>query len=148
MTSIQALRERLAALHKKMNHLLAEKGSQTWTKEDQAVFDADGDEAERLQRQIAAHQKMLDDDAEKNFRDVQRVSKDAQRTPAQQAFDVFLRKAFRDMTAEEMQMVRNTMSTTTGSQGGFSVQSEVASQLIDLLKAYGFMRKVASQITT
>jgi HK97 family phage major capsid protein len=149
MTSIQALRERLAALNKKMNALLAEKGSQTWSKADQDVFDADGEEAERLQRQIAAHQKMLDDDAEKNFRDATRTNPaDAERTAVQKAFDVFLRKSFRDMTAEELQMVRNTMSTTTGSQGGFSVQSEVASQLIDLLKAYGFMRKVADQMTT
>jgi HK97 family phage major capsid protein len=28
------------------------------------------------------------------------------------------------------------------------VQSDVAAQLIDYLKAYGFMRKVASQLTT
>jgi len=52
------------------------------------------------------------------------------------------------MSAEEMAKVRNTMSTTTSSQGGYAVQSSVASELIDLLKSYGYMRKVASQITT
>ena len=148
MTSIQALRERLAAVNRKMNALLAEKGAQTWTKEDQAVFDADSDEAERLQRQIAAHQRQLDQDAEDNFRDAPAQDSGAKKSDSKQGIDIFLRKSFKEMSAEELQVVRNTMSTTTGSQGGFAVQSSVASELIDLLKSYGYMRKVASQITT
>jgi hypothetical protein len=39
MTSIQALRERLAALSRAMNAQLAEKGDRVWTKDDQATFD-------------------------------------------------------------------------------------------------------------
>lgn len=150
--SIQALRERLAAVNKKANALLADKGSQTWSPEDQATFDADMDESERLQRQIAAHEKMIAADREDNFRDANDFRADpkdkGKKTPVAQAFDTFLRKSFSQMTAEEMQAVRNTMSTTTGSQGGFTVQTEVASQLIDYLKSYAFMRSVASQITT
>lgn len=152
--SIQALRERADALNKKMKAQLAEKGAQTWSKEDQAVFDTDSDEAERLANQITANKAMLDKDAEDNFRDVDdhhvgRNAKNGKKlTPEQEAFNVFMRKSFKDMTVDEALAVRNTMSTTTGSQGGFSVQSIVASELIDLLKAYGYMRKVASQMTT
>jgi HK97 family phage major capsid protein len=40
------------------------------------------------------------------------------------------------------------MSTTTGSQGGFGVMPLVATTLIDLLKSYSYMRRVADQITT
>lgn len=151
--SIQALRERLAALNKEANHILAEKGAQTWTKEDQAKFDANMDEAERVQSQIAATQRILDLDAEKNFADLERKPKagskgGADAAAAREGFEIFLRKKQGDMSAEELHKFRNTMSTTTGSQGGYTVQLIVASQLIDLLKSYGYMRKVAQQITT
>lgn len=148
MTSIQALRERLAALNKKMNALLAEKGAQTWSKEDQAVFDADSDEAERTQRQIAAIEKQLAADADSSFKDVQRNDPSDRKSAFKEGIDIFLRKSFKEMSAEEMQKVRNTMSTTTGSQGGYAVQSSVASELIDLLKSYGYMRKVADRFVT
>lgn len=154
MTSIQALRERLAALHRKMNALLAEKGAQTWSKEDQAVFDADSDESERLQRQIAATEKQLAADREGSFKDVTRTDPTDKKTVLQQGLSLYLRRGFGNnpqlgtLTAEELQMVRNTMSTTTPSEGGNTVQPLVARDLVDLLKAYGFMRKVADQVTT
>ena len=43
---------------------------------------------------------------------------------------------------------RNTMSTTTGSEGGYTVPSLISSQLFDLMKAYGAMRAVADIIPT
>jgi HK97 family phage major capsid protein len=152
--SIQALRERLAASSKAARNLLAEKGSIPWTADEQKTFDNHADESERLQRQIAAHEKMIAEDRDTNFTDVEdhnlvRNGKNGkQLTKEQAAFNVFLRKSFKDMTVDEALAVRNTMSTTTSSQGGYAVQSTVARELIDLLKAYGYMRKVASQITT
>lgn len=153
MQSIQALRERHAALNKEARHLLAENGDQVWSPDDQAKFDNLMDQADRVNNQISAHQKMLDRDAEENFTDVEdfRIGSDGaakKKTDNHKAFDIFLRKSFKEMSAEEAQLVRNTLSTTTGSQGGYSVQSEIAAQLVDLLKSYGYMRKVASQITT
>lgn len=152
--SIQALRERLAASNKAAKALLAEKGDQTWTKEDQATFDNHMDEAERTTRQIEAHEKLMAQDRDENFTDVEehRIDRNAKNgkklTEAEKAFNVFLRKSFKDMSVEEALAVRNTMSTTTAAQGGYTVQSAVATQMIDILKAYGYMRKVASQITT
>lgn len=148
--SIQALRERLQASNKAANHLLAEKGSQTWTPEDQTTFDNHVTEGERIKAQIAAHEKMIAADREDNFADADehRVDPKAKQSDSQKAFNVFLRKSFKEMTNEEATMVRNTLSTTTGSQGGFSVQADIASTMIDYLKAYGYMRAVASQLTT
>jgi HK97 family phage major capsid protein len=148
--SIQALRERLQASNKAANHILAEKGSQTWTPEDQAAFDGHVSEGERVKAQIAAHEKMIAEDRDVNFTDASdfRVKDRAPKSEAKKVFDTFLRKDFKNMSAEEVMAVRNTMSTTTGSQGGFTVQSEIASTLIDYLKSYGFMRAVASQMTT
>lgn len=145
--SIQALRERVSALKKEANHLLAEKGAQVWSKDDQTKFDGLAEEIERGEGQIVAAQRMLDADAEKNFKDA-KTKEPGEKTAAQKGLDIFLRKSAREMSNEEALAVRNTMSTTTGSQGGYTVETEVASTLIDLMKAYGFMREVARSIAT
>lgn len=146
--SIQALRERLSALNKECKNQLANMGSATWSVEDKAAFDTKMDEAERLQQQIEATQRVMDQDAEKDFKDVARNEPGGRKTELQQGLELFMRKSDRQLTQEEALMVRNTMSTTTGSEGGYTVQPLVATSLIDLIKAYGFMRMVASQITT
>jgi HK97 family phage major capsid protein len=52
------------------------------------------------------------------------------------------------LSAEDHATIRNTMSTTTGSQGGFTVQTEVARVILDALKVYGGMRAVSTIIQT
>ena len=147
--SMQALRERLAALNKSLNHRLAEKGDQVWTAEDQKAFDTEADELDRCRAQIERHQRLMDQEAQDNFKDAKRVDpKDAKRNDLQKGLDIFLRKSFKDMGAEEVTLVRNTMSTTTGSQGGFTVQTEVASSIVDALKDYGGVRRVADRVLT
>ncbi|MGJ7512350.1 phage major capsid protein [Variovorax sp. GT1P44] len=147
--SIQALRERLQASSKAANHILAEMGDKTWTKEKQAEFDAHGDDIERTRAQIAAHEKMISEDREANFKDLDKKEKPGKfKSEQHEGFDLFLRKKQTDMSAEEIAKFRNTMSTTTGSQGGFTVQTLVATELVDILKSYGYMRKVAGNITT
>lgn len=146
--SMQALRERLSAINKDANHILAEKGSATWSKEDQGKFDALMDEAERTQKQIEAHQRLLDQQAGDSFKDVPRNEPGSKKTELQQGLDIFLRKNSREMSQEDAIKVRNAMSTTTSSEGGFTVQPLVATSLIDLLKAYGFMRRTSARIQT
>lgn len=146
--SMQALRERLSALNKDSRHLLAEKGSTTWTKDDQAKFDGLMDEAERTQSQLAAHERLLNEQAEDNFKDVTRVDTGKKKSAAQEGVELFLRKLTKDLNQEEAQKIRNVMSTTTGSEGGFTVQPEVAKRLIEAMKDYGAMRRVAYALTT
>jgi HK97 family phage major capsid protein len=149
MSSIQALRERLAALHNSMKNRLADKGEQKWSVEDQAAFDAEADDFTRTQAQLANHQKVLDQAKEDNFRDAERnPAANAQRNDLAKGLDIFLRKSFKEMSAEEVTLVRNTMSTTTGSQGGFTVQTEVSREFIDTMKDFGGMRRVADRIVT
>ncbi|WP_354099635.1 MULTISPECIES: phage major capsid protein [unclassified Bradyrhizobium] len=52
------------------------------------------------------------------------------------------------LSAEEWTKIRATMSTTTNSQGGYTVQTEVQKTVLDALKAYGGMRAVATVIQT
>ena len=148
--SIQALRERLAASNKAAKALLADKGAQAWSTEDQTTFDNHMEDSDRVERQIAAHQKMLDKDRETNVTDFDefKKAKPGGKPEAMQGFETFLRKKPSEMSAEEAQIFRNTMSTTTGSQGGYGVMPLVATTLIDLLKSWGYMRKVADQMTT
>jgi HK97 family phage major capsid protein len=105
-------------------HLLAEKGSRAWTPADHALFDLHAQQAER-------------------------AWEDAELARAHHsAFDTFLRKDARAMTSQEVKQVNAAMSTTTGSQGGFTVSSQVARELVNLLKGYGWMRQVAAQMST
>lgn len=149
--SIQALRERLAASNQAAKKLLADKGSASWTKEEQTGFDNHMDEADRVSAQITAHERVNAADREDNFKDLEDFRKDGKakkQTDEQIAANIFFRKSFKDMSVEEAQTIRNTMSTTTGSEGGFSVKSDVASSLIDYAKAYGYMRKVSGNLRT
>jgi len=150
--SIQALREQKSALSKEANNVLTNKGDKLWTKEDQASFDVISDKLELVNSQIDAHQKMLDDAADNSFDDVDEFrikgKKGKETNEAKFALNAFLSKTDRQMSDEEANAIRNTMSTTTGSEGGYTQAPSVASDLIDLMKAFGFMRGVADQITT
>lgn len=150
MSEITALREKIAHLAKTANHQLAEKGSQTWTPEEQASFDNIADEIERTQAQIKSIERMRNLDAEKFF-------ENAAHKPGKQgdgdaidpvtAVALYLRHG-NNVTAEQAVAIRNAMSTTTTTEGGYTVPSEVASMVIDKLKAFGGMREVATILTT
>lgn len=149
MSSIQALREKHNQLVNEANHILSEKGDRVWTKEDQQKFDNAMDEADLCKKQIDAHQRKVEQDTEESFKDIDNFRKDGKElSDAQKGLDIFLRKSFKQMSSEDVVLFRNTMSTTTGSEGGYTVQSEIAATLIEALKEYGYMRKEASQITT
>lgn len=148
--SIQALRERLQASNKAANKLLADKGSQTWTVEDQTAFDNHIDESQRIKAQISAHEKMLEESRESNFEDaVAQAKKNGLGTEltVKDAVAIYLRHGDK-VSAEQAAVIRNAMSTTTGAEGGFTVATEVPKMVIDALKAFGGMREVADVIAT
>lgn len=60
------------------------------------------------------------------------------------AFNKFLRRGWEGFTNEEIIELRNTMSTTTDAEGGYTVASEVASRVVEAMKAFGGMREVAT----
>ena len=146
--TIQNLRERLGALKKEARNLVENKGSATWTKEEQDKFDNLADEAERTERQIEAHQRLLDNEAEDSFSKLPTKDKGAKVDPAMAAYENYLRKMSNRLTPQEIEAIRNTMSTTTGSEGGYTVQPIVASTLIEALKDFGAMRRLATPLTT
>ena len=52
------------------------------------------------------------------------------------------------LTPDDWAAVRNTMSTGTDAQGGYTVPTEVSGTIIEALKAFGGMRSVATVIST
>jgi HK97 family phage major capsid protein len=152
MTNIQALREKIATLANQANHLLAEKGSATWSVEDQAKFDGYADEIQRARNQVAAAEKMRELDAEKFFENAavaggKTVEIDADKLTALAATALYMRFG-NNVSPEMAAQIRNAMSTTTTTEGGYTVPSEIAAMVIDKMKAFGGMREVASIMTT
>lgn len=148
--SIQAMRERRSALAQNLHQLLEKNPGDKWTPELQAKYDADLAQVDDLDAQIgrinAVNDRLAREAMDGMVKEAgDRAVTDA-RTPAQKLYAKWLRGGDKALTAEEWAGIRATLSTTTGSQGGYAVQTEVARTLMDALKAYGGMRAVATVI--
>ncbi|WUR15705.1 phage major capsid protein [[Empedobacter] haloabium] len=151
MKSIQALREQRQNLAREARNQLEQKGDRVWSKEDQAIFDKRSDEIDAIENEIAAVERVMALEVEKDHKDVdqfRRAPENKAEAEGRALFAKLVRHGPSALTSEELQKVRNVTSTGTGSQGGYTVQTDVAKELIDALKAYGGMRGVASSITT
>lgn len=153
MQSIQALRERIAARAQEVRALV-ETNNDKWTPALQAQYDTGMAEVEDLKGQVSRLQATLDADAQQ--RDNERLAGAAAKTTkgakagdrAAELYNKFLRGGDKSLTAEDWRDIRATMSTTTGSEGGYSVATEVAQRVINSLKAFGGMRAAAQVIAT
>lgn len=147
--SIQALREQRAAKAKALNELVT---SDKWdAKRDQPVYDQGMQEIDALDAQIKnindLNAKVAEEAlAERVAEAGDRVARD-QNSTASAIFAKWVRNGDGALTREDWNVVRNTMSTTTNSEGGYTVATEVASKVLDALKAGpGAMRKVSTVI--
>lgn len=153
MSNTTALREKIAELSRTANKLLTDKGEQSWTKEEQASFDNIADQIEATQAQIKSIERMKNLDAEKFFEnaaaDVKKGKKadETGEIGALAAVALYLRHG-NNVTAEQAIAIRNAMSTTTPAEGGYTVPAEIATMVVDALKAFGGMREVSQVITT
>ena len=148
MSSIQALREQrnvIAVAMAALNH-----ADRAWNPAvDQPVWDAHMTNLEAIEGQIRRSETITALTAEQFAIDTisheaQRLARDKPKQSKQALlFNKWLRGGDKVMTAEDWTDVRNTLSTTTPAEGGYTVESDIASTLIDALKAYGGMREVA-----
>lgn len=148
--NMTAERERRNALAKETRNLLDQNPGAEWKPEHQKKYDENTAEIERIDAAIAREQKVLDLTAENAFKDAGLREKDgpADKGRAQALFNKWCRGGDNALTADEWTAVRNTMSTTTDSEGGYTVPTTVATTILDALKAYGGMRQVADVIRT
>lgn len=151
--SLQQLREQRDAQAKIARELVNKKD---WNAaNDQAAYDAIMAEIGQLDQRIDNINKLNEIAAEASFNDhVAEAALRAERdkgdgaTPALKLFATWLKGGDTALQAAERRMVFNTMSVGTGSQGGYTVQSEIAAKVIELLKQYGGMREIATVIRT
>lgn len=154
MTSIQDLRERRAAKAKEARKLLDDNTGEKWTKDISAKVDALYAEIDALDDQVTKHERIIAINADA-------APTDDELKPHRQSFDPldpknigkviynkWLRGGDAAISAEEWAAYRNTMSTTTPGEGGYTVPSLIGQQLYDAMKAFGAMRSVADIIPT
>lgn len=149
MDNISSLREKISTLANSAQHMIAEKGDQVWNQEEQAKYDGIINDIEGSKQAIKNIEKARALEADKFFEDVTNLAanKEVKTISAYDAVGLYLRNGT-NVTPEQAVAIRNAMSTTTGSEGGFTVPSQVASMVIDAMKAYGGMREVAQVIST
>lgn len=151
--SIQTLREQLNARAQSVRDLV-EKHNTEWTAAHQEKYDAGMSEVEALRAAIdranavtekLAVEKKGDEIAEA----IARTAPGAVAGDEKAAlFSRWLRNGDKALSAEDWRAVRNTMSTSTDSQGGYTVQKDVATSVINKLKAFGGMRAVSTILST
>lgn len=148
MITIQALREKISNLATQANHLLAEKGDQVWTAEDQAKFDNFQTEIVSAKAQIKNLEAMRELEADQFFNAAgARPPEPGMTITALMAVALYLRNGA-NVTHEQALAIQNAMSTTTASEGGYTVPAEIATMVIEKLKAFGGMREAATILTT
>lgn len=148
--SIQALRERHDALAREVKNLCEQNPGASWTSEHQAQYDEKMGDIERVRAEIRRLEQVAALDVENAARDagVQIVDAGAGKRTISPLLDKWLRGGDQALTAQEWQQVRAAMSTGTGSEGGYTVETSVAAELIKAMKAYGGMRAVATSFGT
>lgn len=148
--SIQALRERRGTIAAALKELVEKPDFDAAT--DQATYDNSMAEIDKIDASIKriqdANAKMAEDAA---FYAVDEAAARETRNKGGKALSAYakwLKGGDAALNADDWASIRNTMSTTTGSQGGFSVDSEVATSVIDRLREFGGMRAVSTIIAT
>lgn len=147
MQNIQPMREKIANLANSANHLIAEKGDQTWSTEDQTKFDSYTSEIELIKNQIKSIEKMRELEADQFFNAAPAKKEEGVSIDTLAAVALYMRHG-NNVSAEQAVSIRNAMSTTTAAEGGYTVPAEIAAMVIEKLKAFGGMREIAEIITT
>ena len=151
MKSIQALREEKNVVAKRVQDLMAasQQPGTTWTTENQSAYDADMAKIEALNAEIVRTERALEALKDSQLQDqIENAANGKKVSASKRLLAKWLKGGDSALTAADWTEIRNTMSTTTGSQGGYTVQSDVASILFDALKDYSGVRQVATIIQT
>jgi len=146
--SLQIMREERARIAAQMNELA---GKSDWDAAtdaaawDKAVADLNAKDGQ-IARILAADKAMAEAVGVMNLADrAEQLGRDKGK-PALTQYARWLAGGDAALSAAEWTSIRNTMSTSTNSEGGFTVQTTVAAQVVDYMKAYGGMRDVATVV--
>lgn len=148
MKTISALRDERRTGARAIRDLLDKNPGSMWNTARQREYDAKLGELDVLDAEIYRLETVHDRDTDMRINDAMATARRERRGGADSIFDTYLRKGEQGFDAEQRAYIRNTMSTTTPSQGGYTVPSDVAKRFIDVLKDYSGVRRVAEIIVT
>lgn len=148
--SIQALREQRGKIARELHDLVNKENFDEAT--DRPIYEKAMADIDRIDASIAritdANEKIAAETRTEEMADAAaKRGRDGDK-PGLTAYAKWLKGGDRALNEDDWAAIRNTMSTTTGSEGGFTVDSVVAAQVIEALKAFGGMREVATVIST
>lgn len=148
--SIQKLREQRGQIANSLQDLVKKEDWDDAT--DQATYDnmmaeIDGIDAS-IKRINDLNAKIADDTRTNDVAEISAKRGKDERNEGLAVYAKWIKGGDRALNEEDWSTIRNTMSTTTGSEGGFTVNTEVADSVIDALKTFGGMRSVATTIST
>lgn len=148
--SIQTLRERRGTIAAALKELVAKPDFDAVT--DQATYDnsmAEIDKIDASIKRINDSNAKLAEDAS-NYTIAEAADRKGRDTGNKglSLYAKWLRGGDNALNADDWATIRNTMSTTTNSEGGFTVQSDVATSVLDALKDFGGMRGVSTVLRT
>lgn len=144
--SIQALREERTEKAREYRNIL-DKNPGVLSDEIKDSLDGLMADIDRIDDRISREEAILAKVAEEKAAD-QVADAAAKAGPSAKLFAKWLKGGDKSLSAEDWQAIRATMSTGTDSEGGYTIQSDVAGSVIDALKEFGGMREVATVIST
>lgn len=150
--TIQAMRERRNALVRETRNLLDQNPGASWKDDHQTKYDADMAEIERIDASIGRHEKLMDMEADKAFKDMGGQEHGAPAASgAQKLYAKWLRNGDRGLNQDEWAQIRAAMSGNPDEnpeQGGYTVPKETATRLLEALEYQSPMRQAAEVIKT
>lgn len=154
MKTIAELRALIKAKHSQAKDLVEKTASNEWTEENQATYEALLAEIDAAKAQIdrinelanALTQEAAGEEADAAAHNARNKHPAVAKSRA--LFAKWLKGGDKAMSAQDWADIRATMSTTTGSEGGYTVQTDIAKTVADALKQYGGVRSVATVIQT
>lgn len=163
MKKLSELRAERKALAKKVKDLVEEHpGGEAWTSEHEQQYQDLCNRIEAIDAELDRGQRILDIEAAGDelpadqIREEYRLDPDDDEGQARNnALAAFMRGGTGALTAEQRDELRNrvnhpmnTLSTGTGSEGGFLTNNEFAAELTVAMAQFGGMREVATVIQT
>lgn len=146
MISLQDLRERRAARAQDARKILDENTGDKWNAGLSDKVDGFYNEIEAIDGQIRQVERMLALEADSKVETFKAA--DHKPDDPKVLFNKWMRGGDNALSAAEWASIRNTMSTTTTTEGGYTVPSLVSNNLFDAMKAFGAMRAVAEIVRT
>ena len=146
MNKILALRDERNTTAAGLRNLLDTHPGKLWNALTQREFDEGTNVLARLDTAIAFEESEVERSADARFDDAVSTIYRERRGPVERQFDTFLRRGFEGFDDAELRKIRATLSTTTPSQGGYTVSTNVYRELAVLQKRYSAVRDSAQVV--